>query len=217
MMKKIIKDTLSLVMITIIAGVCLSFVHELTADTIAAAEYEERQASYREVFPEAAGFIEMEIFDTALASASKDFAAGVSIGEALWAVNESGNILGCVVSVTSANGYGGDIVLSVGIDYFGTVTGIERTITGMKVTSMSETSGLGSHCTDESFQDQFKGISGEVVYVKDGKTQPNEIDMISGATFTSRAVTEAVNGALRFSHYATPWTCVIVGTGGEAE
>ena len=217
MMKKIIKDTLSLVVITIVAGICLAFVHELTLDTIAGAEAAERAASYREVFPEAADFIEMENFDEALASASEGFAAGVSIGEALLAVDENGNILGCVVSATSANGYGGDIVLSVGVDFSATTTGVQRTITGVKVTSMSETSGLGSHCTDESFQDQFKGISGEVVYVKDGKTQPNEIDMISGATFTSRAVTEAVNGALRFSHYATPWTCVIVGTGGEAE
>lgn len=210
MMKKIIKDTLALVAITLIAGICLSFVHELTAETIAKAEYEERQASYREVFPEAANFVEMENFDAALASASKDFAAGVSVGEALMAVDESGNILGCVVSATSANGYGGDIVLSVGVDFFGTIT-------GMKVTSMSETSGLGSHCTDDSFREQFKGISGEVVYVKDGKTQPNEIDMISGATFTTRAVTEAVNGALRFSDHAIVTTCVLVGTGGEAE
>lgn len=186
-MKKIIRDTLSLAVITIVAGICLAFVHELTLDTIAAAEAEERAASYREVFPAAADFVGVAEFGI------QDYNTmplpGVTIGEALIAVDENGERIGCVVSSTSANGYGGDIVLSVGINADGVIT-------GMKVTSMSETSGLGSHCTDESFREQFKGISGEVVSTKSGKTQPNEIDAISGATFTTNAVTEAVNGAL---------------------
>ena len=190
MMKKIIKDTLALVVITIVAGVCLAFVHELTLDTIASAEAEERAASYREVFPEAADFEAIGFLDDISAKAS--LPSGVSIGEALVAVDGDGKRLGYVVSATSANGYGGDIVLSVGIDVYGAITGV-------KVTSMSETSGLGSHCTDESFQSQFKGISGEVVASKTGKTQPNEIDAISGATFTTNAVTDAVNGALSFA------------------
>lgn len=184
MIKKIIKDALALVAITVVAGVCLSFVHELTEPTIEAAEAEERTASYREVFPEAADFISPE---EALSGATS--IDGVTIGEALFAVDSGGNIIGCVISSTSANGYVGNVTLSVGVD-------LENTVTGMKVTSMSESPGFGSHCQDEDFQAQFKGVSGEVTYVSDGKTQPNEIDMISGATFTTRAVTEAVNGAL---------------------
>ena len=190
MMKKIIKDTLSLVVITIVAGICLAFVHELTLDTIATAEAEERAASYREVFPEAADFEAIGFLDEITAKAN--LSNGVSIGEALIAVDGDGKRIGYVVSATSANGYGGDIVLSVGVDVYGAITGV-------KVTSMSETSGLGSHCTDASFQDQFKGISGEVIVTKSGKTKPNEIDAISGATYTTNAVTEAVNGALSFA------------------
>ncbi len=183
MMKTIVKDTLRLVVITLCAAVCLSFVHEITAETIEAAKAEERAASYRQVFPEAASFEPAESYPL------PELPAGVSIGDLLYAVNASGERIGCVISATSANGYVGDITLSVGIDS-------EGTITGMTVTSMSETSGLGSHCQDEDFQAQFKGIAGEVEYVKGGKSAPNEIDMISGATFTTRAVTEAVNGAL---------------------
>lgn len=186
MMKTIVKDTLALVAITLVAAICLSFVHELTAETIAAAEAEERQASYREVFPDAAEFTAIENLENLTAAAN--LSAGVSIGEALTARDSNGDMLGYVVSVTSANGYGGDIVLSVGFDEWGVIT-------GMKVTSMSETSGLGSHCTDKEFSNQFIGISDKVVYTKNGKSAPNEIDMISGATFTTSAVTEAVNGA----------------------
>lgn len=187
MIKKIIKDALALVAITVVAGVCLSFAHELTEPTIEAAEAEERTASYREVFPEAADFISP---DEALSGATS--IDGVTIGEALFAVDSDGNVIGCVISSTSANGYVGNVTLSVGVD-------LENTVTGMKVTSMSESPGFGSHCQDEDFQAQFKGVSGEVTYVSGGKTQPNEIDMISGATFTTRAVTEAVNGALEYA------------------
>ena len=185
MMKKIIKDTLSLVAITVVAGLCLSVVHELTAETILSAEAEERSASYREVFPEASDFIAPD-GGAEYNPSPKD---GVTIGDALFAADSEGNVIGCVISATSANGYGGDITLSVGIDSDGAIT-------GMRVTSMSESPGFGSHCQDEAFQEQFRGISGEVVYTSSGKTLPNEIDMISGATFTTSAVTDAVNGAL---------------------
>lgn len=186
MIKTIIKDALSLVAITLVAGICLSFVHEVTADKIAFAEAEERNASYREVFPEASEFVAPDNPEDYCGATET---AGVTIEEALLAVDGDGNVLGCVISSTSANGYGGDITLSVGVD-------VDNVITGMKVTSMSESPGFGSHCQDEDFQAQFKGLSGEITYTSSGKTKPNEIDMISGATFTSNAVTEAVNGAL---------------------
>lgn len=204
MIKRIIHDTVSLVVITIVAGVCLAFVHGLTADTIATAEAEERAESYREVFPEAADFKDLDDMEGMIekVASSGILPAGVTIGEARYAVDSSGNVIGCVVSSTSANGYVGDITLSVGVKNDGTIT-------GMTVTSMSETSGLGAHCQDKDFQEQFKGISGEVVYVKDGADEPGEIDMISGATFTSRAVTEAVNGATGFVKYQQ------IATGGE--
>ncbi len=184
MMKTIIKDTLALVVITVVAGLCLSTVHELTADTISAAEAEERLASYRVVFPEAKDFEPADI------PSGVSLPDGVTVGEALYALGESGEKLGCVISSTSANGYGGNITLSVGVD-------LNNTVTGMTVTAMSESPGFGSHCQDDEFQEQFKGVSGEVRYVSGGKSAPNEIDMISGATFTSSAVTDAVNGALK--------------------
>lgn len=184
MIKSIIRDTASLAVITVVAAICLAFVHGLTEDKIAQAEADERTASYREVFPDAADFIEndTDVF-------GETDIAGVTIEEALLAVDGNGEIIGCVISSTSANGYGGDVTLSVGVD-------LSNTITGMRVTSMSESPGYGSHCQDEEFEEQFKGLGGEITYVSDGADEPGEIDMISGATFTSRAVTEAVNGAL---------------------
>lgn len=196
MIKSIIHDTLSLVVITIVSVVCLAFVHGLTADTIAAAEAEERSASFKKVFPEAVDFKDIDELEEILEKAADGgiLPAGVTIGEAKYALDADGNTLGCVISSTSANGYVGDITLSVGITNGGEIT-------GMTVTAMTETMGLGAHCQDEEFQEQFTGKSGELTFVKDGADAPDEIDMISGATFTSRAVTEAVNGATAFAKF----------------
>ena len=88
--------------------------------------------------------------------------------------------------------YGGDITLAVGILFDGTVQGIS-------VISQGETAGLGAVCAEEKFTGQFSGIKGVVEYVKTGKTEPNQIDAISGATITTKAVTEAVNAAVAYS------------------
>lgn len=194
MIKKIILDTLSLVVITVAAGLLLSTVHGLTEDKIELAEKEERLSSYRVVFEQAADFKDVENFEQTASNVSDKFNPGVTVEEAKCALDSNGNIIGAVISATSANGYGGNINLSVGVD-------LSNTITGMRVTSMSESPGYGAHCQDEDFQEQFKGICGAVSFVKDGSSGPGEIDMISGATMTTSAVTEAVNAALEFADY----------------
>lgn len=186
MNKNILKDTLRLVSITLIAGVLLSFVYQLTKDTIQKAKDEELQQSYREAFSMASSF------ENAGSEASASLDGGNVLNSALYAKDENGSVLGCVLSITSPNGYGGDIVMTMGIDKDGTITGV-------KVTSMSETSGLGANCQNDAWISQYSGISGEVEFTKSGKTKPNEIDAISGATITTRAVTSAVNSGLKFA------------------
>ncbi len=187
-MSRIVKDTLRLVAITLIAGVLLSVVYSVTKDTIAAAKEEELQASYREVFPQAASFEAVE------GKCPAELSGGnVTLNAALYAKDESGEDIGCVLSLTSHEGYSGDIVLSLGIAKNGEITGV-------KVTQMSETSGLGANCQNEDWISQFKGInSGSVKFTKTGKTAPDEIDAISGATFTTRAVTNTVNTGIGFA------------------
>lgn len=83
------------------------------------------------------------------------------------------------------SGYGGEILLMVGVGNDGAVTGVE-------VVSHSETSGLGANATKEEFRSQFKGVSQSVAVTKDG----GQIDALTGATVTSRAVCDGVNAAL---------------------
>ena len=57
---------------------------------------------------------------------------------------------------------------------------------------MSETSGLGSNAKKDWFREQFVGGSGTLRVNKDG----GDIQALTGATITSRAVTNGVNAAL---------------------
>ena len=102
--------------------------------------------------------------------------------------------IGYVASFTAKEGYGGDISLSMGVAADGTITGLE-------VLSASETAGLGANCTTDAFKSQFAGINSErVEYTKMGKSADNEIDALSGATITTKAITKAVNSLLLFLH-----------------
>ena len=190
--KTILKNTLSLVLITLVAALCLAGIYQLTKDTIAVSEAAERMESFRVVFPEA------ESFDQLPEESLKDWNGthpGAELLDGYDALDKDGNKAGIVLSSVSHNGYGGDVTLSIGIRNDGTVTGV-------KVTSMSETSGLGANCTKPEWVAQFagKGKSGNGIgYVRDGNPGPDEIDAITSATITTKAVLEAVNQALAFA------------------
>ena len=93
----------------------------------------------------------------------------------------------------NVNGFGGAIDMMVGIDPRGAVTGVS-------VISHSETASLGAECTREDWRAQFVGTSGNLKVTKDGGT----VDALTGATVTSRAVTEAVNRAVEFVKEVQP-------------
>lgn len=94
--------------------------------------------------------------------------------------------LGYVVRV-STNGFGGAIDMMVGVKADGTVSGVS-------IISHAETASLGANCTREDWRSQFAGLFGQLAVDKDG----GEIDSLTGATVTSRAVTKGINLALEF-------------------
>ena len=98
---------------------------------------------------------------------------------------EGHTAIGYCVESTSG-GFGGDLTLMVGFDPDGTIKGVS-------VVSHSETPGLGARVkTDADYLTQYNGKSGKLTLKKDGG---NDVDAISGATISSRAVLTAVNAA----------------------
>ncbi len=190
-MKKIIRDTVILTLITLISGLALATVYQITLQPIARAEAAAELEAYEGVFPEAA-------FESVAPASFDPAAAGVADGEgvaveAVAVARRDGQTVGYALRVTSPNGYGGAVTVAVGVAADGSLTGIS-------VISQSETAGLGAKCASADFTDQFRGIAGgTVAFTKTGKSAPNEIDALSGATVTTRAVTAAVNTGLAYA------------------
>ena len=189
------KDAVILCAITLVAGACLGGVYEMTTAPIDAANLAAKEAAYRTVFPDAASFDAGDLADKIPAANEEIAGLGygkVSVDEAVTANDASGAAAGYVVTATSNDGFGGAITVSVGIQSDGTVNGIE-------FLTLAETAGLGMNAQKPEWKGQFAGKKADVFSVtKDGASSDDQINAISGATITSRAVTNAVNAAVYF-------------------
>jgi electron transport complex protein RnfG len=87
-------------------------------------------------------------------------------------------------------GFGGNLGVMVGFEI---ETG---NLVGIGITTMSETPGVGTRVKEKAFVTQFKGMSKDAVLKvkKDG----GEVDALSGATVSSRAVAQAMENARAF-------------------
>ena len=192
MNKKIVKEAMILTAFTLVLGLILGVVNEITKGPIAKVNYEAEQESYRNVFKDADSFEEYKDFDAKKAEdiiAKSDYANDeiLSVNTAL---DKSGEVLGYVISVTSHEGSQSDITLSVGIRNDGTLN-------GYSIISISETPGLGMLVQEKAFYSQFENKSeSSYTVVKTAPSADNEIEAVTGATISSRAVTNAVNASL---------------------
>lgn len=193
MKNKIIKDALVLLAITLVSGAALGLVYEITKEPIAKANEEAKQTAYAAVYADAT-FAEDEAV-TAMVKELGQTYDGALVTEVLVAKDAEGNATGYVMSLTAKEGYGGAITLTMGVKK-------EGIITGLTVLEASETAGLGAKCKEPEFQAQFKAENGKhgptMELVKGGGATDAQIDAISGATITSKAITKAVNAGLAF-------------------
>ena len=170
LVKFVARLALTLVIITAVVAVCLAAVNSITEPRIAALNAEKLQKAIEAVLPGGGEAVE---FTDASGIISQVYASET----------------GYAVEVNPV-GFSGPITMMVGIDKEGNVLGID-------IVSQSETAGLGAVAdadtsAGEAFRGQFVGTSGTVSVSKDG----GEIDAITGATITSRAICDGVNAAL---------------------
>ncbi|XCP83492.1 RnfABCDGE type electron transport complex subunit G [Roseburia hominis] len=189
-MNKIIKNTLILTAITVIAGLALGAVYEVTKAPIAKAQEAAKQEACQQVFPEADSFEAMEVDADAAAKAIEAMGTNATVDE-VYAAKVDGSDAGYVVTTTDKDGYGGNIQISVGIMNDGTINGIS-------ILDINETAGLGMRAKEPKFYNQYAEKKAERFYVSKDGGDGEPIDALSGATITSRAVTGAVNTALGY-------------------
>ena len=176
------------------AGVTLGGVYEITKDPIAKQEAQAKAEAYEQVFTDAAAFEAVEMDDTLTKTIrdqlDQEGYKAQSIEEVMRAEDQSGETLGYAFTVVTSEGYGGDIQFSMGVQNDGTLNGIS-------ILSIGETAGLGMNADTPAFKDQFVGKQVEKLqYTKNGATQDDEINAISGATVTTNAMTNGVNAGL---------------------
>lgn len=169
-MKKIFGLVVSL---TVISGVCaavLAYVNEVTKAPIAETAKADELAAVRAVMPQDAVSVE-----------KLEGVTGAFVGK-----TADGRVAGYAAKGRDAGGYGGDIVLMVG---FGPD---RKTVVCYRTLTATETPGLGMKLKTPEFAGQFAGRDGSSLSVKkDG----GEIEAITSATITSRAVCRAIAAA----------------------
>ena len=173
--------------ITLEVALALGAVNAVTAGPIAEQNAQKIKDSLENVMPGA----ESEHIDvpegTTVTTETKN-ATSVTILSAYKMTKDGADAVYCVE--VGPTGFGGAVDTMVGIDSDGKVTGISV------ISASSETPGLGARSTEPEFQAQFAGQVGtEVAVAKDG----GSIDALTGATITSRAVSEGVVAAAQFA------------------
>ena len=167
----VLRLALTLLAITAVVAAALAGVNSVTAPIIAQLKAEKTQQAISAVLPGGGQPVTDYTDNTGLVAA----------------VYKGDN--GYAFQVTPG-GFDNTITMMVGVDKAGTVLGIS-------IIKHTETAGLGAVAAagtpaGESFRGQFVGASDSVAVTKDG----GDMDAITGATITSRAICAGVNAAL---------------------
>ncbi len=189
--KSMIKNALILFAITLVAGVLLGVVYQVTKDPIAYQEKLAQDKANQSVFAEASTFDDVALDEVAAAAAVSDY-SGVSLQSVKKALDAQGNALGYVIQVKS-KGYGDFITYTVGITN-------DANVNGISIISIAETPGLGMNAEKVIVPQFVNKVATVFDVVKNGQLSDNavQVEAISGATITSRAVTSGVNAAVLY-------------------
>ncbi len=178
--KETLTVSLKLFIITAFAALCLAVVNKITLPIIKANSLATEVRLQQEVLPDATQFVTSEV--------PKIDQKGVVVNSINAGLDKSGKVCGYVVTVTSSEGYGGEIKVMVGVDN-------NIKVTRVKIMESAETAGLGANASKPQFIDQFIGADKQLSVVK-GEAKNGEISAIASATVTSKAVTNCVNKAI---------------------
>ncbi len=164
----IISITLKLLLICAVVAAMLAVAYSITAPIIAQNELEKKEAALKDIFPE---LTEYQVLESENESYS-----------AVYTVKSEDEYVGYTAEV-SPKGFGGSVNLIIGID-------LDRCVRGIKVISHSETPSVGTKALADSYLSGYSTLGGESLALG------TDIDAVSGATITSKAINSGVNTCL---------------------
>lgn len=169
---------ITLAVICLVCALLLAGTYELTRDAISEQEAQAAKNRMIAIFPDGNQFKEVRIEEDLKAQLISNGCACEEIHEAL---DSDGNRMGYII-VSRSFGYAGDIIVTSGFLPDGSIVHVI-------VTAPDETPKLGKEVEEKYFTDRFSGVSA-------GDHAENCVDMISGATISSKAVCTAFNKAV---------------------
>lgn len=178
--KTFLKMLVSLTTIAVVAAFVMAGVYELTKEPIAKAKDNQELKAISQVVEEFDNnpFSEKTIISTPDKKHKLEF----------FPARKDGVINSFAIKTYSYNGFGGKLEMIVGFY-------IDGAIKSFKITDHHETPGLGSKADEPKFKAQFDGFNPNKHIFK-VKKDGGEIDGITAATITSRAVIDAIQRAV---------------------
>ncbi|MBU0716219.1 MAG: RnfABCDGE type electron transport complex subunit G [Verrucomicrobia bacterium] len=177
-MKDIIKMVVVLTVISVVAGYLLATTNKITKAPIAAARLAEKLDAMKKVLPD---YDNDPVANTCVVKeAGKEWT--------FYVARKQGVFVGAAFEASSDQGYNGTIRILAGILP-------DNRIKGLEIVEQAETPGLGAKISESAFKDQFQGkaiFSTRWMVKKDG----GDIDAITGATISPRAVVSALETGL---------------------
>mgnify|MGYP001827864311 CR=1 FL=1 len=177
----------------VLAGILLAIVNQHTSPIIEAYRAEQLRLAVYEVLPDAARYTTFYLVDGALSATLPEGAKESEYKRVYAGFGEDGQPVGVAVS-RGESGFQDVILVILGFDP------VSGRLSGRKVLESKETPGLGDKIfKDQEWVDQFfAGPKAPLVPVKpgSGRGRPGEVDTITGATISTKAVIQIVNNAI---------------------
>ncbi|MCG3179454.1 MAG: Electron transport complex subunit RsxG [Phycisphaerae bacterium] len=171
-MKSFLQQTWLVIVLAVGFGAALAGVEHALAPRIARNAVDKLHGAINEVVPGGVASARAQGVDLEIYRVTD--AAGRTVG---WAYP------------SSALGYADNVVVLVGLDAGG------QQIVGVQILKSNETPGLGDRVKGEQFRDRFKGkrTDAPIPLLRGSESDPNGVDVLTGATYSSRAVVNACN------------------------
>ena len=177
--KDFIIPVITLVSIAVISAFSLGFVHKITLEPIKKAKDNQELLAISEV----AGEFDNNPFAEKMIIATKNTQHKLT----MYPARKKGRLSSVAIKTYTNTGFGGRIEMMAGFN-------VDGSIRDFKIISANETPGLGTKVSEPRFKEQLKGFypNKQVLKVKqDG----GDVDAVTAATISSRAVLKAIERA----------------------
>ncbi len=188
----LLRDALALFLITLISGLGLAYVNEVTKGPIEEQQLKKEMEAYSVIFTDAKNILTADELTTAAVEADLTTLdpsySKIKIKDVKLAQDENGATIGYVIVLTTKDGYNPPISLAIGYD-------LNKKVTGLEYLVFNESKSVDQ--LKEEYRTQYIGVIAES-FSFDGVDGTTKVNAVSGATVSSKAIITAINAGISY-------------------